>query len=626
VYYSDISQIGYVVSLEGTKIRVNLLDSHKGQLASHRGGVSSVSQPGDLIGFESGRHLVIARVTDMSFVEPEKAHATKVGTMNVSDIPLRQLVCHAIGHIKSSENKLTFISENWMLPALGAKALPLDKALLGVVFGLPEEEIVSSLRLGTDSRTHTVEIRAGMNRLLSKHLAVLGSTGYGKSNLNALITRQIAENYPGSRIVIFDINGEYAQAFEGLHKIKHTILGSGQDTPTTNQPFSKNQFTYHKIPYQALGWAGLIKLLRPSDKTQLPALRNALSSLPFIKKSPSNPSEMIVEQTQIQSQQSVVCPFSLVDDCSPINQDNLGGWLNALRAHRVDRQPHWPPFKALSNLVAEFGCVAASRVAGKTERNAFNYGNVLPLIKIIQQLSEDVRFSEIVDTEGGQNINHSGSPWEAPLYEEVDYIFGKPKEQSQDWNVHIINLKGLADDLSPLILGALLEMYAEAMFRRGQDTNYPTLLVLEEAHQYIRDPYAEDSYQLKAYERLAKEGRKFGCSLLVSTQRPSELSSTVLAMCSNWISLRLTNERDINALRYAMENGNEHVLSEISGLPRGDAVGFGSAFNIPVRMTIDEAKPGPASTDADFAGLWSVAPAPQPVAPPPYPIPPPPTE
>ena len=607
MHYNDISQIGYVVSLEGTKIRVNLLDSHKGQLASHRGGVSSVSQPGDLIGFEAGRHLVIARITDMSFVEPEKAHTTKFGTMNVSDIPLRQLVCNAIGYIKSADDKLVFISENWMLPALGAKALPLDKALLGVIFGLPEEELRASLRLGTDSRTHTVEIRAGMNRLLSKHLAVLGSTGYGKSNLNALITRQIAENNPSSRIVIFDINGEYAQAFEGLERIKHTILGSGQNTPTLNQSFSKDQFSYHKIPYQALGWAGLIKLLRPSDKTQLPALRNALSSLPFIRKNPSNPTEMLVEQFQ---QGDNPIQFSLVDDCNPLNQNYLGQWLGALRTKAVSQQAIWPPFRGLANLVAEFGCVAASRTAGMTERNAFNYGNVLPLIKVIQQLSEDVRFTEIVNTEGGELINPNGNPWEAPLYDEVDFIFGKPKGQPQDWNVHIINLKGLADDLSPLILGALLEMYAEAMFRRGQHANYPTLLVLEEAHQYIRDPYSEDSYQLKAYERLAKEGRKFGCSLLVSTQRPSELSATVLAMCSNWISLRLTNERDVNALRHAMENGNEQVLSEISGLPRGDAVGFGSAFNIPVRMTIDEAKPGPESTDADFAGVWSVPTAP----------------
>lgn len=599
--YNDMSQIGYVVSLEGTRIRVNLLDSHKGQLASHRGGVNSVSQPGDLIGFEAGRHLVVARVTDMSFVEPEKAHATKFGTMNVSDIPLRQLVCHAIGHIKSTEDRLHFISENWMLPPLGAKALPLDKDLLNIVFGISEEELKFSLRLGSDARTRTVEIRAGVNKLLSRHLAVLGSTGYGKSNFNALITRQIAENFPSSRIVIFDINGEYAQAFEGLKNVRQTVLGVGTNIES-DDVFSKEHVNYHRIPYQSLGWAGLIKLLRPSDKTQLPALRNALRSLPFVKTNPANSNEMLVEQYD--SSSGITNSFALVDDCSPNNQANLSSWLNVLQKQYVKRQVQWPPFKALANLVAEFGCVAASRNAGSSERNAFNYGNVLPLIKIIQQLSEDSRFTEVLDTSGGQTIN-AAKTWDAPLQDEVDYIFGKPKGTPQDWNVHIINLTGLADDLSPLVLGALLEMYAEVLFKRGQNNSYPTLLLLEEAHQYLRDPYAEDANQLKAYERLAKEGRKFVCSLLVSTQRPSELSSTVLAMCSNWLSLRLTNERDLNALRHAMENGNENVLSEISGLPRGDAVGFGSAFNIPVRLTIDEADPGPASTDANFADTWS---------------------
>lgn len=67
--------------------------------------------------------------------------------------------------------------------------------------------------------------------------------------------------------------------------------------------------------------------------------------------------------------------------------------------------------------------------------------------------------------------------------------------------------------------------------------------------------------------------------------------------------MRLTNERDINALRHAIENVNEHTLSEISGLPRGDAIGFGSAFNIPIRFPVDEAKPK--SSDAAFASIWS---------------------
>lgn len=229
----------------------------------------------------------------------------------------------------------------------------------------------------------------------------------------------------------------------------------------------------------------------------------------------------------------------------------------------------------------------------------------MPLVKIIQQLSDDPRFNNIVNLNGGQIISNPANMWDEEIEKEVDYIFGKQAGEAQDWDVHIINLKDLANDHSPMILGSLLEMYSDVLFKRGQNNNYPTMLLLEEAHHYLRDPFAEEGTQLKAYERLAKEGRKFNCSLLVSTQRPSELSSTVLAMCSNWISLRLTNERDINALRHAIENGNEHTLSEISSLPRGDAIGFGSAFNIPVRFTIDKAEPSPKSSDAQFASIWS---------------------
>ncbi|MGY3895451.1 ATP-binding protein [Aeromonas enterica] len=594
----DISQIGYVVSLEGTKIRMNILEGHKGQLASHRVGVNSVSQPGDIIGFEAGRNLIVARVSDMSFIEPEKAHAANIGTMNTSGVPLRQIICHAIGYIKSGVNNLEFISENWMLPPLGAKAIPLDRNHLNVVFGLDQDDKRHSIKLGYDSRTSSIEIRANLNKILSRHLAVLGSTGYGKSNFNALITRQIAQNFPNSRIVIFDINGEYAQAFEGLPRVKQTILGEGVNNHQKG-PFKKEYATFHKIPYQALGWAGLIKLLRPSDKTQLPALRNALKCLTMVKAIDNHQGDMLIQQQD-------GLTFTLYDDCRPFGQEHLGSWLNALRCRNVKTQPTWPPFRALATLVAEFGCVTAARNANTTERNPFNYGNVLPLIKIIQQLSEDTRFKTVINTNGGETTNNvSADHWADPINIEVNNIFGLPRGEPQDWNVHIINLKNLADDLSPMILGALLEMYAEVIFKRGQDKNYPTLLLLEEAHQYLRDPYAEDDNRLKAYERLAKEGRKFSCSLLVSTQRPSELSPTVLAMCSNWISLRLTNERDLISLRYAIENGNEHLLKEVSGLPRGDAIGFGSAFNLPIRFSIDKSEPGPASTDADFSSLWS---------------------
>ncbi|MDO6762965.1 anti-phage-associated helicase HerA [Agarivorans sp. 1_MG-2023] len=605
-----VDSIGYVVALEGTKIRVNLLEGHKGQLASHRRGISSVSQPGDLIGLDAGTSLVIARVTDMAFVDPDKAHSSNVGTMNVTDTPLRQLIAYSVGFVFQDDETQKFISESWKLPTLGAKAIPLSSDYLETIYGVNENEKDSTIELGRDSRTKTTRINAGLNSLLSRHLAVLGSTGYGKSNFNALLSQRIREKFTNSRIVIFDINGEYADAFIGQKRVKETILGSPPPSsikPIVFEPvtppiiFNGKYPTYHQIPYQAFGYAGLIKLLRPSDKTQLPALRNALKSLHMVY---SDVNGNISTSETIPPSTTPTSWFEFVDDCRQDGQENLGQWLKKLRNNSLGYFPIWPPFKALANLVAEFGCQAFAP-NGNSKRDAFSYGNVLPLVKIIQQLVDDPRFRNVVNLSGGQAINNPMTMWNEEVESEVDYIFGKQSGEPQDWDVHIINLKNIADDHTPMILGSLLEMYSDVLFKRGQDKNFPTMLLLEEAHHYLRDPFAEEGTQLKAYERLAKEGRKFNCSLLVSTQRPSELSSTVLAMCSNWISLRLTNERDINALRHAIENGNEHTLSEISGLPRGDAIGFGSAFNIPVRFTIDKAEPSPQSSDAAFASIWS---------------------
>lgn len=421
----------------------------------------------------------------------------------------------------------------------------------------------------------------------------------GSQNFNALLTRKVVEKYKNSRIVIFDINGEYSQAFVGVPNVKHTILGENKYNDVLPQCqkkddlFSEEFYSYKKIPYQALGFAGLIKLLRPSDKTQLPALRNALSAI--------NRTHFLRKKIYLKNRSNET--YQLYDDCRDTDQNKLSEWLDLLRKRHLERTNVWPPFRGLANLVAEFGCVAAER-GGGSKRDAFGYSNVLPLVKIIQQLSEDIRFRSVVVLEGGADLADGGLHWEKAMKDEVDYFFGKEKGEENGWNVHIVNMKNLAQDHAPMLLSALLEMFAEVLFYRGQEKSYPTALLLEEAHHYLRDPYAEVDSQIKAYERLAKEGRKFKCSLIVSTQRPSELSPTVLAMCSNWFSLRLTNERDLQALRYAMESGNEQILRQISGLPRGDAVAFGSAFNLPVRLSIYQAIPGPRSSDAIYSEEW----------------------
>lgn len=598
---SGLPAIGYVVGLEGAKIRVNLHEGLQGRLASHREGVSSVTQPGDLIGFDSGNILVVARVTDMAFLEPEKAHKANVGTQNISDMPLRQIVAYAIGFIRRDKDNYSFISEDWRLPALGSSAVPLSNDYLNTIYSIDKDDLEKAIDLGVDSRTKSVKIYANIDKLLSRHIAVLGGTGYGKSNFNALLTQTITKKYPKSRIVIFDINGEYAQAFVGIPNVKHTVLGEDPaPAPVLAPPqlqgeaYLESYFTYKKIPYQALGFAGLLKMLRPSDKTQLPSLRSALEA---INRTHYDRRGIFLKNANDEQ-------FEMFNDCREDFQFSLGSWLDLLRRKQLIKTDRWPPFKALSNLVAEFGCVASNGRAAGSKRDAFGYGNVLPLVKIIQQLSEDNRFKNIIDIKGGQELLDDGKHWDKAMNDEVDYFFGKEKGVENGWNVHIVNLRNLSQDHAPMVLSALLEMFAEVLFKRGQEKSFPTVLLLEEAHHYLRDPFSEVDAQVKAYERLAKEGRKFKCSLIVSTQRPSELSSTVLAMCSNWFSLRLTNERDLLALRYAMESGNEQILKQISGLPRGDAVAFGSAFNLPIRLSIHQATPSPKSSDAIYSEEW----------------------
>lgn len=178
---SELSAIGYVVGLEGEKIRINLHEGLQGRLASHREGISSVTQPGDLIGFDAGNILVIARVTDMAFVEADKAHKANVGTSDLSDMPLRQIIAYAIGFVKRDDDGYVFTSEDWRLPALGSSAVPLTSDFLNIIYSIDKEDIDKAIDLGLDSRTKSVKILASVDKLLTRHLAVLGSTGYGKS-------------------------------------------------------------------------------------------------------------------------------------------------------------------------------------------------------------------------------------------------------------------------------------------------------------------------------------------------------------------------------------------------------------------------------------------------------------
>lgn len=570
---------GYVVSIEGSNVTLNLKDEHRGQLAAHREGVSSVTEYGSLFGVLDGYRLLLLRVKSLSFMEPREAHRAGVGSSALNREPLRVVIGNVLGVLSREESGLAFKPDSLISPALGAEAFPLSEEELQAVLEAPSSEReANEVELGRAVRGGSLKV--GAKRLLGRHVAVLGSTGQGKSCFTAAVLQQFLRGWRLPRIVVFDVNGEYEQALAphlpNQHDIRLTTLGG-------NNPDLR-------IPYYALGRHGLSRLLLPSEKTQRPALSFALDMLRYVRwfSGPKGAGLINGDAT-------------LFDDCRP--EGALGAWetINALRNGTASPALVWPPMSALGCLVAESHALKINPRSRDrdVERDSFHYGNVAPLVTRIRRLVEDPLFNQVVDTEGGRGGSLN---WEREGARLVSTIFG---DGSSRWKLHVVNLRSVAHDLMPMVLGSLLELFAFELFRRGQDRTYPTLLVLEEAHHYLRQVVEgdESARETLAYERLAKEGRKFGLSLWVSTQRPSEISPTVLGQCGTWVVFRLTGEQDLRAIGNASEWFDRGDLGRIGGLQRQHALVLGGSVAIPTRIIAPEAKPRPRSDDPPF-DLW----------------------
>jgi hypothetical protein len=571
------SALGYVVLINGVDVTVNLLDKHRGHLASHSQGVSVVAEVGSLLGIDAGGRLLVMKVLSLAFAEPREAHRFGAGESMTAE-PLRNLTGVVVGSIRREDAGVRFVADSLTTPSLGAEVYPLTQSELTSVLGEPESS-KSPVYLGDDLRGGG-RLLVGLQSLISRHVAVLGSSGQGKSCFTAAVLQQLI-HMPHARIVVFDINGEYGAAFpEAAYEkgvVYTTQLGGGG----------------FKIPYYALGRLGLQRLLLPSDKTQRPALAFALDHLHEVKWFEATKGVGLVNDAKA----------TLYDDCRTDGAAAAQAAMDTLRTGKPKMASVWPPMRALGPLMADSHCLTQGR--NGVERNPWPYGNVAPLITRLWRLAEDGLFADVVDVAGGAPSKAGALDWKKEAEALVEKIFGGP---DTTWRLHIVDLRRLSHDLSPLVLGSLLELYAQQLFQRGQDKKIPTMLVLEEAHHYLRPVGSGDdaSTNALAYERLAKEGRKFGLALWLSTQRPSEISPTVLSQCSNWVAFRLTSEQDLNAIRWASEWADSREVKRIAGLARQNALVFGGSIQMPTLIRAAPANPTPDSGDAPF-DAWGEA-------------------
>jgi DNA helicase HerA-like ATPase len=182
-----------------------------------------------------------------------------------------------------------------------------------------------------------------------------------------------------------------------------------------------------------------------------------------------------------------------------------------------------------------------------------------------------------------------------------DFVgLGDPKRP-----VTVIDLSTIPFDVRPTVAAQIGRLAFEFNFWNPQYRDFPLLLVCEEAHAYVsREKNSQYVGARKSMERIAKEGRKYGVGLAVVSQRPHELSETVLAQCGTFLCLRITNPEDQSYVKSLVPEAERDLVDILAGLGRGECMALGEAVPLPTRFLFNKPFPAPNSEDIDFYEKW----------------------
>ncbi|MCP3869747.1 MAG: DUF853 family protein [Gammaproteobacteria bacterium] len=414
--------------------------------------------------------------------------------------------------------------------------------LANEVGALFEKHRDKGYRLGYLPTLPSVEICLDPSMLFGRHLAILGQSGSGKSWSVASLLQRAVETMPNAHIILLDLHGEYVWTdHEGK---RHSAF--------TEDIYRAVDARDLEIPYWLLTYAELVDLLidrtDQSVATQVALLREVLLNLR--RKSNRN------------------MPGVTISIDSPVY---------------FSLQELFQQFKIANEQVTNFG-----KVKGPL------YGQFDEFLIKLQARFNDVRYDFLFKPKRRK----SSDSLEDLLRDFVG--LRKPKRQ-----ITVIDFSTVPFDVRPTVSAQVGRLAFEFNYWNPRSREFPILLMCEEAHSYIpRDSGTQYEGTRRSMERIAKEGRKYGIGLAVVSQRPHELSETVLAQCGNFICLRVTNPDDQKYIRDLVPDAEAGLMNTLSSLGRGEAMAMGEAVPIPTRFQFYPPDPPPNSTDVDFYGHW----------------------
>lgn len=567
---NKITEIGEIDSISGNSISVKLFDNIKSNMPVIDGVVYRVGQIGSFVRIPLGYANLYGIVTQIgSGAIPDSLkeiyYKDYDSFKNTSWINI-VLAGEQVG--KRFERGVT------QYPTTGDKVHLVTINDLDIIYGGYEDS--NSITVGNISVSESLDAKIDLDKLVSRHCAIVGSTGSGKSNSVSVLLESIAKrNFPSSRILVIDPHGEYNDA---LSKYSRVI--------ETNPKEVENKLY---IPYWALPFNELMKIFSGtiSDANREYIREKVVEA----KIASANENKLDVPKESITADSPI--PFSIKQLWFELDDFERQTYLERAKPETITEKIQiGDADKLKSNLYQP-----ASAGGGSPFLNNQAKG-ILGFLDSVRNRLNDSSYNFLFNP-GDFTPNLKGK-----IKSDIDSLF-------MDWlgnplPITILDLSGIPSEIMSSISGTLLKIIYDGLFW-GVNTkvggkNQPLLIVLEEAHSYLKA--GEHSISSRTVQMIAKEGRKYGVGLLLVTQRPSELDETVLSQCGTMIALRMNNSKDRGHIRSAVQDELQSMVDLLPSLRTGEALISGEAVKIPSRVKFFKISNAPKSSDPKASEKW----------------------
>ena len=525
-----------------------------------------------------------------------------------------------VGEIKDGK----FLYGDISKPSFKAICYLIDNATLDIVLN---SDATNTIKLGKSYIYPDYDIKLDVGNFFSNHFAILGNSGSGKSYSVAKILQGIfyqCKTLPFySNIFLFDAYGEYQRAFSRIHEVNENI---NYKVYTTD--LNSTEFEILTYPFWLLGVDDLCLLMGVTSREQIPIVEKALKLVSYFSREEN---EVINQKNDIIARCLLDVLFSgkapsmirnkVVSILTKFSTSNLnlevklekGGWARSIRQCLFVEQggefadvelvieyleslclenfelslPNGEFMYSMKDFstALEFALISEGALNSDT---AFELGNALK-----------VRFNNLMNSDYSRYFDYNGYINREGYINLLLTCNNGRKAQIVNFNINYVDdrfAKNLVKIYSKLLFDYIVSL--------NQRATMPFHIVLEEAHRYVQNDSDVMILGYNIFERITKEGRKYGLLLGIVSQRPSELSETTISQCSNFLVFKMFHPRDLQFIKDIISSADVTLTNKIKTLHPGTCIMFGTAFKLPTIAILDKPNPEPLSQSCDINKTW----------------------